>query len=66
MVLSGPFAAAPHQPCRFMRPGLLTLSGSSCVAQIIYPSATAPRPTGEPESRAECLWTGTSMRVGES
>lgn len=34
-----------------MRPGRLTLSGGSCVAQIIYPSATAPRPTGEPESR---------------
>lgn len=52
MVLSGPFAAPPHWPCRFMCPGRLTLSGGSCAAQIIYPSATAPRPTGgEPESR---------------
>lgn len=48
-----------------MRPGRLTLSGGSCVAQIIYPSATAPRPTGEPESRLSVYGTGTSMRMAE-
>lgn len=31
--------------------GQLTLSSGSCVAQIIYPSATAPQTTGKPESQ---------------
>lgn len=34
-----------------MHSGQLTLSSGSCVAWIIYPSATAPQTTGKPESQ---------------